>query len=140
MEEIFLFQSWDKKKNMSFQCLSLRNCRGLHASLNSAVNISSSFPKEVKLPQHLLTFRLVHHLLRVNCQVQYLGHVPCRLIPCTPGKHTLGVFSTYRREFEQSTTATVTDIPWESVSVWGGLQDPFRVETIRENKENHGSI
>lgn len=65
-----LFQNWDKNKNVSFQCLSLRNCRGLHAILNSAVNISSSFAKDVKLPQRLLSLGSVHHLLHVNCHVR----------------------------------------------------------------------
>lgn len=38
------------------------------------------------------------------------------------------------------TQESVTDIPWESVPVSDGLQDPFKVEMIRENKENLGSF
>lgn len=58
-----------------------------HAVFNSAVNTSFSIPKDVKVPQLLLSFRPVHHLARVNCQVRSWTR---SLQTYPPGKHTLG--------------------------------------------------
>lgn len=133
------FEIWDKNKNVSFRCLSLRIAGVCMLSLIVQRISALLFPKRLSCPS--IFCNLDQSIIYCTWSVRLdLGHIPCRLILCTPGKLTPGVFGTYRREFEQSTTESVTDIPWESVSVWDGLQDPFRVEMMWENKENHGSI